>query len=161
MAQRTRNFIVDNSTGTLYTNIDTTANATKVNIAGGYSPKLLRVRISKSGSPVVAVNSGVAIVKRKTISITSIFLEVTDSTGKQSSLAAPVGSSLIVRLRKFNTLNNTTTVLGSYSILSGETSSTNPVGFSILDTDLLFIDVTKVGSIRAGLGLNAILTYFG
>lgn len=161
MARRTRKFILDNTTGTVYTNIDNVSNATKVNISGGAVSKLLKVSIAKSGNNVYKVTSGKTAIQKKNLVITSVFLQVTDKTGKESSVAAPVGDSLTIRLRKYNTLNATTSTLGSYSITSGQTSSTNSVSFNILDTDLVFVDVTNVGSIRTGLGLNVILTYFG
>lgn len=161
MARRTRKFIFDNTTGTVYTNIDNVSNATKANVAGGAVSKLLKVSVAKSGRNVYKVNSGRAAIQKKNLAITSVFLQVTDQTGKESSVAAPVGDNLTIRLRKYNTLNSTTSTLGSYSIASGQTSSTNSVSFNILDTDLVFVDVTNVGSIRTGLGLNVILTYFG
>lgn len=160
MARRTRKFIIDNTTGTVYTNVNDVAAATKANVAAGVVPNILKVSPVRAGRPIAKVVSNKAIIQRKSLVISTVFLQVTDSTGKENAIAAPTGDSITVRLRKVSS-NGSTTTLGDYSITSGQTSSSNSVNFSILDTDLVFADIINVGTIRSGLGLNVILTYFG
>jgi len=160
MTRRTRKFIIDNTTGTVYSNIDNPALATKVNVSAGLVPKIIKVSPVKAGKPIVKVVSNKAIIQKKNLVITNVFLQVTDAAGKENVIAAPIGSSVTVALRKV-ALNGTSTTLGSYSIASNSTSSTNSVNFNILDTDLVFADITSVGSVRSGLGLNIVVTYFG
>lgn len=160
MTRRTRKFIFDNTTGTVYSNVDNIALATSANVSAGIVPKILKVSPVRAGKPIAKVVSNKAIVQKKNLVITAAFLQVTDATGKENAIAAPVGDSITVRLRKVSS-NGSTTTLGDYSIASGQTSSSNSVNFSILDTDLVFADIINVGTIRSGLGLNIILTYFG
>lgn len=160
MTRRTRKFIIDNTTGTVYSNVTDVANATNANISAGVVPKILKVSPVRAGKPISKVVSNKAIIQRKNLVISTVFLQVTDSTGKENAVAAPTGDSVTVRLRKVSS-NGSTTTLGDYSIASGQTSSSNSVNFSILDTDLVFADIINVGTIRSGLGLNILLTYFG
>lgn len=160
MTRRTRKFIIDNTTGTVYSNIDNPVLATKANVSAGLVPKLIKVSPVRAGKPIAKVVSNKALVQKKNVVISNIFLQVTDAGGRENAIAAPAGDSITVRLRKV-AADGATTTLGDYSISSGSTSSTNSVNFNILDTDLVFGDIINVGTVRSGLGLNIILTYFG
>lgn len=160
MARRTRKFIFDNTTGTVYSNIDNPALAVKSNIAAGVVPKIIKVSVARAGKPVAKVVSTKSLMQKKNVVFTNIFMQVTDSVGKEAPIAAPVGGNLTVRLRKVSA-NGTSTTLGDYSIENNATSSTNSINFTIADNESVFADVIDIGTIRSGLGLNIILTYFG
>ena len=160
MARRTRKFIFDNTTGTMYSNIDDIADATFANIVGGLRPKTLRVAVSSPGRPVVKQVGTRAVFTRLPVLISSIYLEVTGSRGIIEALAAPVGAGIDVKLRKINS-SGVSSFLGTYSLSAGSTSSTTSTTLNILNTDTIFLDVTAVGRIRPGTGLNVIITYYG
>lgn len=160
MTRRTRKFLIDNTTGTVYTNVDRSSLATPSNISAGIVPKILKVSPVRAGKPIFKVNSNKALIQNKNVVITNILLQVTNAVGRENVSAAPVGGSITVALRKVAS-NGTESTLGSYSIADGGTSSTTSINFNILDTDLLFADITSVGTIRSGLGLNIVITYFG
>jgi hypothetical protein len=69
MTRRTRKFIIDNTTGTVYSNIDNPALATKVNVSAGLVPKIIKVSPVKAGKPIVKVVSNKAIVQKKNLVI--------------------------------------------------------------------------------------------
>lgn len=160
MPLRTRNFIMDNTTGTIYTGVSNTQSATRDKIAAGASPKVLRTTISAPGKNTVIVTANKPINFGREVQIANISLSVADKRGKVTSTAAPQGSSITVRLRKLN-VSGVETTLGTYSIISNTTTSSNTVSFNILATDSLFFDVTSIGSIKPGLGLSVSTSYFG
>ena len=160
MTRRTRKFLLDNTTGTAYTNIDNVTGAPLSSVAAGLRPRTSRVAISAAGRPVVKLVGNKAVFTRAAVLISSVYLEVTDAKGARVPLAAPAGGPIDIKLRKVDSLN-VPSFLGTYSIASGNTSSTNATSLNILNTDTVFIDVTSVGTIRPGTGLNVVITFYG
>ncbi len=159
MARRTRKFILDNATGTVYSNISDPALATSANVSAGVKPMILKVAFSAAGRPVAKANGRKSLFSKKVITISSVSLEVTASGGLPASTAAPVGGPIQVKLRKVT--SGVSSFLGTFEIADGGTTSTTSVTYNILSTDVIFADVTDVGSIRTGLGLNMFITYYG
>jgi hypothetical protein len=160
MTRRTRKFIIDNTTGTAYTNVNNVTGATAANIAAGLKPKTSRVALSGAGRPVVKLTGNKAVFTRLPILISSVYLEVTDAKGVRSTVAAPVGGQIDIKLRKIDS-QNVSSFLGTYSITSGSAFNTYATSLNILNTDVVFIDVTNVGTIRPGTGLNVVITFYG
>ncbi len=160
MTRRTRKFIVDNATGTVYSNITNPALATSANVSAGVKPKQLKVAISSAGRPVVKANGKKTLFSRKAVTISSVYMEVTAAAGLPASVAAPVGAPIQVKLRKVNSVG-VSSFLGTFEIADGGTTSTNSTSYDIISTDVVFADVTGVGTIRPGLGLNIFITYYG
>ena len=160
MTRRTRKFIIDNTTGSIFSNISSSASATKANVAAGVAPKLKKLSTVRGGKSIVKVNGNKALISKKAVLISNVFLQVTNSRGKEDPLAAPVGASVTVRLRKVDTSGIETTIQ-SFSITSGTTSSNNISNIEISATESLFADVTSIGTTKPGLGLNIFLTYYG
>lgn len=160
MARRTRKFIIDNTTGTVYSNIDNPALATKSNISAGVSPKILKTTISLPGKNVVIVNGNKPITFGREVFINNISLSVVDRLGRVGVTAAPQGGNITVRLRKVNAAGVEST-LGSYSIAQNNTTFSGNVSFNIASTDSLFYDVTSIGSSRPGHGLAVTTSFFG
>ena len=160
MSRRTRKLIVDNNTGTVYTNINSVASAPLSSVAAGLRPRTSRVAISAAGRPVAKLTGNKAVFTRAATLISSIYLEVTDARGTRTAVASPAGGPIDIKLRKINSLN-VSSFLGTYSIAAGGTSNTYNESINILNTDTVFIDVTSVGTIRPGTGLNVVITFYG
>lgn len=160
MTRRTRNFLIDNTTGTVYSGVSSSATATQDKIAAGIKPTFAKTIISKSGSKVVRVTSNKPIIFGREVLITSIRLSVADKKGKLVISAAPQGNDIVVRLRKVNS-SNVETIIGTYSITQNTTSSQNGVSISVAATDSLFYDVIEIGTTKPGLGLSVTTGYFG
>lgn len=160
MSRRTRKLIVDNNTGTVYTNVNSVASATLASVAAGLRPKTSRIAISGAGRPVVRLTGNKAVFTRAAILISSIYLEVTDARGTRTAVASPAGGPIDIRLRKVDS-QNVSSFLGTYSIIAGGTFNTYATSLNILNTDNVFIDVTNVGTIRPGTGLNIVITFYG
>jgi hypothetical protein len=100
---RVRNFLIDNTTGTIYTNVVNTTTATKDKIAAGSSPKFLKTTISGSGKPTVIVRGNKPIIFGREVLINNISLSVADRRGRATLDASPRGGSdtgITVRVRK-------------------------------------------------------------
>lgn len=160
MARRTRKFLIDNTTGTVYSNIDNTANATPSNISAGVSPKILKTTITSPGKNVVVVNGNKPINFGRNILINGVSLAVLDRLGRIGVTAAPTGSGITVRLRKVTAAGAEST-LGTFSLGAGTTASSTSVSFNITSTDSLFYDVTATGSLKPGHGLTVTTSFFG
>jgi hypothetical protein len=160
MTRRTRKFLIDNTTGTVYSNVNSVSQASAANISAGISPKILKTTITAPGKNVVIVNGNKPISFGREVIINNIALVVTDKSGVTSSTAAPQGSSITVRLRKVTSAGAVST-LGTYSISSNGTSSSTASSFTIASTDSLFFDVTGIGSTKPGLGLSVTTSFFG
>lgn len=160
MTRRTRKFIIDNTVGSIFSNISNSASATKANVTAGPAPKLKKLSTVRGGKPIVKVNGNKALISKKAVLISNVFLQVTNTRGKEDSLAAPVGGSVTVRLRKVNT-SGVETNIQSFSITSGTTSSNTISDIEISETESLFADVTSIGTVKTGTGLNIFLTYYG
>lgn len=160
MTRRTRKFLLDNTTGTAYTNVNNVTGAPLSSVAAGLRPRTSRIAISGAGRPVVKLTGNKAVFTRADILISSIYLEVTDARGTRTAVAAPAGGPIDINLRKVNSQNVSST-LGTYSITSGSLSNTYSTSLNILNTDTVFIDVTSVGTIRPGTGLNVVITFYG
>lgn len=160
MTRRTRKFLVDNTTGTVYSDVSDISSATKSNISAGVSPKILRTAITSPGKNVVIVNGNKPINFGRDVFINNVSLNVFDRLGRIGIAAAPQGSSIIVRLRKV-TSTGVESTLGTFSISSGNTASSTAASFSITSSDSLFYDVTSIGSTKPGLGLAVTTTFFG
>lgn len=158
--RRTRVVLVDNTTGTIYTNVTKPSAASKASIIAGAKPSTVKTTVSKAGKSVSIVNSNKPISPRREVLVTFISMEVTASRGLSTSAAAPFGNNLTVRYRKVSS-NGTTTTLGTHSITSGNTSYSTSVSYPLTNTDKLFIDVTSIGTTAPGLGLIVYTTYFG
>ena len=160
MTRRTRKFLLDNTTGTAYTNISDVTGAPLSSVAAGLRPRTSRIAISGAGRPVAKLTGNKAVFTRAALLISSVYLEVTDARGARTALASPAGGPIDVKLRKIDSLN-VSSILETYSITSGNTSSTYSTSLNILNTDTVFIDVTEVGTIRPGTGLNVVITFYG
>jgi hypothetical protein len=160
MARRTRKFLLDNTTGTAYTNINNVTGAPLSSVAAGIKPKTSRIALSAAGRPVVKLTGNKAVFTRAANLISQIYLEVTDARGARTAIAAPAGGSIDINLRKVDS-SNVSSTLGTYSITSGNTSSTYATALNILNTDTVFIDITGIGTIRPGTGLNVVITFYG
>jgi hypothetical protein len=160
MARRTRKFIIDNTTGTVYSNVTDVANATNANISAGVSPKILKTTITSPGKNIVVVNGNKPINFGRNVLINNISLSVVDRSGRIGVTAAPTGSGITVRLRKVTAAGAEST-LGTFSLNTGTTSSSTSVSFSITSTDSLFYDVTAIGSSKPGHGLTVTTSFFG
>ena len=160
MTRRTRKFIIDNTTGTVYSNVTDVANATNANISAGVSPKILKTTITSPGKNIVVVNGNKPINFGRNVLINNISLSVVDRLGRIGVTAAPTGSGITVRLRKVTAAGAEST-LGTFSLNTGNTSSSTSVSFSITSTDSLFYDVTAIGSSKPGHGLTVTTSFFG
>lgn len=160
MTRRTRKFIIDNTTGTVYSNVTDVANATNANISAGVSPKILKTTITSPGKNIVVVNGNKPINFGRNVLINNISLSVVDRSGRIGVTAAPTGSGITVRLRKVTAAGAEST-LGTFSLNTGNTSSSTSVSFSITSTDSLFYDVTAIGSSKPGHGLTVTTSFFG
>lgn len=160
MTRRTRKFIIDNTTGTVYSNVTDVANATNANISAGVSPKILKTTITTPGKNVVIVNGNKPITFGRSILINNISLTVLDKRGRIGVTAAPTGSGITVRLRKVTAAGAEST-LGTFSLGTGTTASSTSVSFAITSTDSLFYDVTAIGSSKPGHGLTVTTSFFG
>jgi hypothetical protein len=158
--RRLRSILIDNITGTIYTNITKPSLATASSVAAGAKPSTIKVSVSRAGRPAQIVNSNKPIRPRRDIVITNVSMDVTGGRGLTSATASPQGGDLTVRYRKVSS-NGTETILGTHSIVSGNTTSSDSVSYSMNSTDQLFIDVISVGTLRPGLGLTVYTTYFG
>ncbi len=160
MARRTRKFIIDNTTGTVYSNVTDVANATNANISAGVSPKILKTTITSPGKNIVVVNGNKPINFGRNVLINNISLSVVDRSGRIGVTAAPTGSGITVRLRKVTAAGAEST-LGTFSLNTGTTSSSTSVSFSITSTDSLFYDVKAIGPTEPGHGLTVTTSFFG
>lgn len=160
MTRRTRKFIIDNTTGTVYSNVTDVANATNANISAGVSPKILKTAITGPGRNIVIVNGNKPITFGRNVLINNISLTVLDRSGRIGITAAPTGSNITVRLRKVTAAGAEST-LGTFSLNTGSTTSSTSVSFSITATDSLFYDVTAIGSSKPGHGLTVTTSFFG
>lgn len=158
--RRSRTVLLDNTTGTMYTNVTKPSLATAANVSAGPKPSTIKTTISRAGRPTSIVNSNKPIRPKRDIIITTVSMDVTAGRGLPADVAAPQMGNLTIRYRKV-TSNGTETSLGTHSITSGNTSYTASVSYVLASTDQLFIDVTSVGTTRPGLGLIVYTTYFG
>lgn len=152
---RIRSFIYDS--GFIYSGTDTVANANSIStIAGGdFGKKLKTIEIKPYGAPVNVVTGVLGWSINKNILITDITAELRASS---TLAAAPVGSSMITRLRGStppSTLSTLTIASGTSSITSFFTTP-----LFIFSGDSLYVDVTQVGKTRPGLGLRWLITYY-
>lgn len=160
MTRRTRKFIIDNTTGTVYSNVTDVANATNANISAGVSPKILKTTITSPGKNIVVVNGNKPINFGRNVLINNVSLSVLDRSGRIGVTAAPTGSGITVRLRKVTAAGAEST-LGTFSLGTGTTASSTSVSFAITSTDSLFYDVTAIGSSKPGHGLTITTSFFG
>jgi hypothetical protein len=160
MTRRTRKFIIDNTTGTVYSNVTDVANATNANISAGVSPKILKTTITSPGKNIVVVNANKPINFGRNVLINNVSLSVLDRSGRIGVTAAPTGSGITVRLRKVTAAGAEST-LGTFSLGTGTTASSTSVSFAITSTDSLFYDVTAIGSSKPGHGLTVTTSFFG
>jgi hypothetical protein len=160
MTLRTRNLLIDNTTGTIYTNLTNTAAATKDKIAAGVFPKIHKVTITGPGKNVVVVTANRPVNFGREVLINNVSMSVADSRGRVLAAAAPQGNPITVRLRK-RTSAGVESTLGTYSIAQNTTTFSSNVSFSIASTDSLFVDVTATGSTKPGLGLSVTISFFG
>lgn len=158
---RTRGILVDNSSTTVFINIDKPSSANNSGRdALTTSPISARsVSVVPAGSPVKVV-TGASFWYPVPYDIT-----VSGVEGRlvplRSENTAPVGSDLIFKYR-VSCANGSSINLQTVTIRStttGNTTLANSMNYELKRGDVIFIDVTNVGKTKPGIGLMSTLFY--
>lgn len=153
MTKRTRSVIIDNTSGKIFKDVADSSLATPSNIIAG--PRVRQAAFTAPGTALVKIVNNIGITGLglqfpTNIVVTGVTLTVT---------VDPIGSAIQVRLKQ-GTTYNTASVMGTYQISAGTSTSINPVNVSVASGNKIYADILQVGSVRPGAGLSVIVTYY-
>jgi hypothetical protein len=152
MAQRTRSILIDSTLGKIFTGVTDVASASASNLIAGAqrSTKTFATAAATSARVAYNLSGGNGLYMGNNGILTNVSMTVA---------TAPIGAAIIIVLKKGATYA-TSSVIGTYNIPNGLSSSSNPVSISFLSTDYFFIDITQVGLTKPGNGLIIQLGYY-
>ena len=161
MSTRTRNTLIDNTVGTLYSGVVTTDLVAANNYLAAVTARNVPFQVKPPGSTVSVVTDTIGWTVNSPTIVSQVKMDMMKvSATTANSAVAPSGSSLITSIRKVSNTGVSTT-LGTTSIASGGITSTTAVNYSLNTYDTVYVDVTQVGSNNPGSGLRVTLSFYG
>lgn len=154
MTRRTRNLLIDNTFGKIFTNVTRTSDGSADKLIAG--TKLLSKSITQNSRFIVVPTRNLGNGQGLTLSaseslLTKIVMSVFVSSGGQ-----PVTISVLKGLTY-----STSTELGSYSLAEGLKSIQYDVSHQILSDEKIFVNIITSGSSRRATGLSLTFMYYG
>lgn len=153
-ARRTRSLLIDATLGKIFMNTNQVTPSDPSKLIAGTKLQTTIISAPKTVSPKVANNLGLTGTGKKFPNgglLTQADLKV---------VAPPLGSSIIVVLRKGDTYE-TSEVIATLEILSGLTASNSQnLAVTLAPNQAIFMDVSQVGVLRPGKGLSITLRHY-
>lgn len=153
MTRRTRTFLLDNTLGKIFTNVQSITDAGADKLIAG--TKLLVKRVSAGAKvqaiPTINLGGGMGILLSPNAALlTQVELRLTTTTA---------GQSLIIELRKGVSLADSVG-LGTFELDIGVRSAVYAVAHQIQPSEYLYVNIIQSGSVRRGAGLSVQLSYY-
>lgn len=149
---RVRNFLIDNTIGKVFTNVQNVSAANASNIIAG--TKLQSKIISSTASTVMRIT--------KMLGNTGIYFPsdslVTTAVIKLSKAATASGTSIGI---KVGTSYTTATLINTTSISANAANTTITLNSTVPAGQYMYIDILSVPSAGAGLGFNITVNFYG
>lgn len=154
MTRRTRNLLIDNTFGKIFTNVSRTSDGTADKLIAG--TKLSTKSITQSAKfiviPTLNLGNGQGLILAESISIlTQIKMSVvTASSGQDVSISVLKGASY-----------ETATQLGTYNLSAGVKTIQHNVSHQISSGEKIFVNIITSGTTRKATGLSLNFIYYG
>jgi hypothetical protein len=152
VTRRSRSILIDSTLGKIFTNTNSTVVTDPSKLIAGTKIRSSTVSASSKTTTAITNNmgTGVGIAFPTGGLITSVTLSVSSAaTGRSIVVAIRVGSSYA-----------SSTVSTSVSLSTSTLKATSTVSVAVQEGQYVFLDITQVGSIKAGSGLSVRLDYY-
>jgi hypothetical protein len=153
MTRRSRSVLIDATLGKIFINTDSVQSADPSKLIAG--TKLLNSIISSKPNNVVKITNNLSAtpagIRFPSGGLVTNFI--------LSAAVAPVGRSIMLRI-KVGTSYETSVLLDSRELESGVRLKAIPVSWTVPTGQSLYVDITQVGNIKPGSGLNVQFNYY-